>query len=85
MRPEQPSADLRALLEEIARQLVDAPQDVSVEAFEEDGATVFELRVAEGDVGKIIGKQGRTARAFRTILSAVGTKLDHRFELEILE
>jgi hypothetical protein len=84
-RPEQPDADLRALLEEIARQLVDAPQDVSVEAFDEGGATVFELRVAEGDIGKIIGKQGRTARAFRNILAAVGTKLDHRFELEILE
>jgi uncharacterized protein len=84
-RPEQSGADLRVLLEEIARQLVDAPQDVSVEAFDEGGATVFELRVAEGDIGKIIGKQGRTARAFRNILAAVGTKLDHRFELEILE
>lgn len=84
-RPEQPGADLRALLEEIARQLVDAPQEVTVDAFDEGGATVFELRCAEGDVGKIIGKQGRTARAFRTILGAAGMKLDRRFELEILE
>jgi uncharacterized protein len=56
-----------------------------VEAVEEGGATVLELRVAEGDVGKVIGKQGRTARAFRTLLGAAGMKLDRRYELEILE
>ncbi len=83
--PEQPDADLRALIEQIAKSLVDAPDEVSVEAVEEGGATVLELRVAPGDVGKVIGKQGRTARAFRTILGAAGMKLDHRFELEILE
>ncbi len=48
-------------------------------------ATVFELRVAEGDLGKVIGKQGRTARSIRTLLGAVGTKLNRRFSLEILE
>jgi uncharacterized protein len=84
-RPAQPDADLRGLIEEIVRSLVDAPDDVSVEAVEEDGATVLELRVAEGDVGKVIGKQGRTARAFRTLLGAAGMKLDRRYELEILE
>jgi predicted RNA-binding protein YlqC (UPF0109 family) len=47
--------------------------------------TVFELRVAQGDLGKVIGKQGRTARSIRTLLGAVGTKLNRRFALEILE
>ena len=84
-RPEQAEPDLRALIEQIAKSLVDAPDEVSVEAVEEHDATVLELRVAPGDVGKVIGKQGRTARAFRNILGAAGTKLDHRFELEILE
>ena len=84
-RPAQPDPDLRGLIEQIVKSLVDAPDDVSVEAVEEDGATVLELRVAAGDVGKVIGKQGRTARAFRTLLGAAGMKLDRRFELEILE
>lgn len=84
-RPEQPEPDLRALVEQIVKSLVDAPDDVSVEAVEEHDATVLELRVAPGDVGKVIGKQGRTARAFRNILGAAGMKLDRRFELEILE
>ncbi|HET7184612.1 MAG TPA: KH domain-containing protein [Terriglobales bacterium] len=82
---EQPAPDLRALIEEIAKSLVDTPGEVSVESFDEDGATVLELRVAPGDLGKVIGKQGRTARAFRNILGAAGSKLDRRFELEILE
>ena len=77
--------DLRGLVEMIAKSLVDEPDQVSVEESEDDGATVLELRVAPGDVGKVIGKQGRTARAFRTILSAAGMKLDRQFELEILE
>jgi predicted RNA-binding protein YlqC (UPF0109 family) len=84
-RPEQPDPDLRALVEQITKSLVDAPDEVSVEAVEEGDTTVLELRVAPGDVGKVIGKQGRTARAFRNILGAAGAKLDHRFELEILE
>ena len=84
-RPEQADPDLRALVEQIAKSLVDAPNEVSVEAVEEGDTTVLELRVAPGDVGKVIGKQGRTARAFRNILGAAGAKLDHRFELEILE
>ena len=84
-RPEQAEPDLRALVEQITKSLVDAPDEVSVEAVEEGGTTVLELRVAPGDVGKVIGKQGRTARAFRNILGAAGAKLDRRFELEILE
>ena len=84
-RSEQAAPDLRGLIEQIAKSLVDAPGEVSVEAVEEGGATVLELRVAPGDVGKVIGKQGRTARAFRNLLGAAGMKLDRRFELEILE
>ncbi|MGB9103451.1 MAG: KH domain-containing protein [Terriglobales bacterium] len=84
-RPEQAEPDLRALIEQIAKLLVDAPDEVSVEAIQEHDAIVLELRVAPGDVGRVIGKQGRTARAFRNILGAAGMKLDHRFELEILE
>ena len=84
-RPEPAEPDLRALIEQIAKSLVDAPDEVSVEAVEEQDATVLELQVAPGDVGKVIGKQGRTARAFRNILGVAGMKLDRRFELEILE
>jgi predicted RNA-binding protein YlqC (UPF0109 family) len=84
-RPEQAEPDLRALVEQITKSLVDAPGEVSVEAVEEGDTTVLELRVAPGDVGKVIGKQGRTARAFRNILGTAGMKLDRRFELEILE
>ena len=77
--------DPRGLIEQIAKSLVDAPDEVSVEAVDEGDTTVLELQVAPGDVGKVIGKQGRTARAFRALLGAVGVKSDHRFELEILE
>jgi len=65
--------------------LVDHPEKVSVKEIEGHQATVLELRVAEGDLGKVIGKQGRTARAIRTVLNASGTKLKKRFVLEILE
>jgi uncharacterized protein len=76
---------VKTLVEDIAKALVDAPDGVSVNEIAGEHATVFELRVAEGDVGKVIGKQGRTARSIRTLLGAVGTKLDRRFSLEILE
>jgi len=79
------SGDARALVEHIARLLVDEPDQVSVEQIEEDDATVFELTVAEHDLGKVIGKQGRTARALRTVLGVAGMKSHKRFELEILE
>ena len=80
-----PGGDMRLLIEYIAQTLVDTPGEVSVQEVQEEDTTVLELRVAPGDVGKVIGKQGRTARALRTILSASGMKLDRHFALEILE
>jgi predicted RNA-binding protein YlqC (UPF0109 family) len=77
--------DMRALVEQIARALVDEPEQVSVQAVDGEQVTVLELRVSPNDLGKVIGKQGRTARSIRTILSAAGMKLRKRFTLEILE
>ncbi len=79
------TGDARNLVEQIAKALVDEPDQVSVEAVDEDDATVLELKVAAGDLGKVIGKQGRTARSIRTILGAAGVKAHKRFALEILE
>ena len=79
------SDGVKTLVEDIAKALVDVPASVVVNEVSGEHATVFELRVAEGDLGKIIGKQGRTARSIRTLLGAVGTKLNRRFSLEILE
>jgi predicted RNA-binding protein YlqC (UPF0109 family) len=79
------SNGIKTLVEEIAKALVDTPDGVVVKEIAGEHATVFELRVAEGDLGKVIGKQGRTARSIRTLLGAVGTKLNRRFSLEILE
>ncbi len=76
---------MKELVELIARALVDHPDEVNVKEVEQDQKTVLELRVAAGDLGKVIGRQGRTARAIRTILAASGTKLKKRFVLEILE
>lgn len=76
---------MKELIEEIAKALVDNPEEVSVNAIEGEQTTVLELRVAQSDLGKVIGKQGRTARSIRTILSAAGMKLKKRFTLEILE
>jgi predicted RNA-binding protein YlqC (UPF0109 family) len=64
---------------------VDAPNDVQVTAVDEDQGTVLELRVAPGDLGKVIGKQGRTAKSIRTILGAASMKLKKRYTLEIIE
>jgi predicted RNA-binding protein YlqC (UPF0109 family) len=80
-----PPASLKELVAFLAKSLVDAPDEVEVEEMEEDGAAVFELTVAESDLGKVIGKQGRTARALRTVLSAASSKLRKRAVLEILE
>lgn len=77
--------DVRALVEQIAKALVDEPEHVSVQTVEGDQVTVLELRVGSNDLGKVIGKQGRTARSLRTILGAAGMKLHKRFTLEILE
>jgi uncharacterized protein len=77
--------DTRTLVEEIAKALVDLPDQVVVAEVQGEQTTVLELRVAPSDLGKVIGKQGRTARSIRTLLSAVGMKLNRRFTLEILE
>lgn len=76
---------MKDLVEEIAKALVDAPDSVTVKEVEGERVTVLELRVAPSDIGKIIGKQGRTARCIRTLLGAVGMKQNRRFELSILE
>jgi predicted RNA-binding protein YlqC (UPF0109 family) len=76
---------MKELLEEIAKALVDSPEDVQVTEVEGEQTTVLELRVRNEDLGKVIGRQGRTARAIRTLLSAAGMKVHKRFVLEILE
>ena len=76
---------MKELIEMIAKALVDSPDEVSVHAIEGEQSTVLELKVAPNDLGKVIGKQGRTARSIRTILGAAGMKLRRRFTLEILE
>ena len=81
---EQP-ADVRALIEHIAKALVDAKGEVFVDEYEDGGETVIELEVAEADLGKVIGRSGRIARALRTVLSAAGSKQDKRYALEIIE
>lgn len=73
------------LIDAIARSLVDKPDQVTVRAEVRDSGTVLHLRVDPSDVGKIIGKQGRTARSLRTILGAVSVKLHHRYSLEVIE
>jgi hypothetical protein len=77
--------DVKVLLEHVTRALVDAPDQVSVNQVDEDGETVLELTVAESDLGRVIGKSGRTARALRTLISAAGIKVHKRYALEILE
>jgi uncharacterized protein len=74
--------DVRALIELIAKSLVDAPDEVFVDQVDGD---VIELEVAETDVGKVIGRQGRTARALRALLNAAGVRAHKRYSLEIIE
>ncbi|MDQ1473485.1 MAG: uncharacterized protein QOJ99_4965 [Bryobacterales bacterium] len=76
---------MKQLIEDIAKALVDIPEEVSVNSVEGEQTTVLELKVAPSDLGKVIGKQGRTARSIRTIVGAAGMKLNRRFTLEILE
>jgi len=76
---------LKDLVEYIAKSLVDNPDDVVVTEVEGEQTSVLELKVAKEDLGKVIGKQGRTARAMRTILGAASTKAKKRSVLEILE
>jgi len=77
--------EMKELLELIAKALVDKPDEVAVSEVGGEQMIIFELRVAQDDLGKVIGKQGRTARAIRTIMSAAGTKLGKRFHFEIIE
>jgi predicted RNA-binding protein YlqC (UPF0109 family) len=76
---------MKELLELIARSLVDRPEEVVVTEIEGEQTTVLELRVAREDLGKVIGKQGRTARSIRTILASAGMKLQKRIVFEIIE
>lgn len=79
------SAPLKELVEYMAKALVDKPENVEVMEVDGEQTLVIELKVAKEDLGKVIGKQGRTAQAMRTILGAVSTKLKKRSVLEILE
>ncbi|OPZ28147.1 MAG: hypothetical protein BWZ01_01327 [Deltaproteobacteria bacterium ADurb.BinA179] len=76
---------MRELIEYIAKALVDNPDEVSVSEVEGEVTSVIELRVAKSDLGKVIGKEGRTARAMRTLLTAASTKIKKRAVLEIIE
>jgi len=76
---------VKDLVIDIAKALVDIPDEVTVREVEGEQVTVLELRVAPTDLGKVIGKQGRTARSIRMLLGAAGMKLNRRFTLEILE
>ena len=78
-------AAMKQLVEDIAKALVDIPDEVAVKEVAGEQVTVLELKVAPSDLGKVIGKQGRTARSIRTLLAAAGMKLNRRFTLEILE
>ncbi|PYX57352.1 MAG: RNA-binding protein [Acidobacteria bacterium] len=73
---------MRMLIEHIAKSLVDAPEQVFVEQLDGD---VIELEVAESDMGKVIGRQGRTVRAMRAVLSAAGVRAHKRYTLEVVE
>jgi predicted RNA-binding protein YlqC (UPF0109 family) len=75
----------KELVEYMAKSLVDNPEGVNVNVIEGEKSTILELKVAEGDIGKVIGKHGRIAKAMRTILSASATKMDKRVVLEILD
>ncbi len=76
---------MKELIDFIARALVDSPDDVEVTEFGDEKASMITLKVAREDLGKVIGKKGRTAKAMRTILSATATKLGKRSTLEIME
>ena len=76
---------MKNLIEYIAKALVDNPDDVNVSEVEGNQTSILELKVAKEDLGKVIGKQGRTARAMRTLLSAASAKIHKRTVLEIIE
>ena len=76
---------MKDLIEQIAKALVDKPDEVAVRVIESEHITILELRVAPEDIGKVIGKQGRTVKSIRTLMRAGGMKLQKRLTLEILE
>jgi uncharacterized protein len=76
---------MKDLIEFIARALVDNPDDVNVSELQGEKTAIYELRVHSDDLGKVIGKQGRTARAIRTLVSAAASKMDRRAMVEIME
>jgi len=78
-------SDIKAWVEALARDLVDRPDAVAVNSFEDDGVLVFELTVDPSELGRVIGRQGRTAQALRTLLEAAGARHGRYYELEILE
>ena len=78
-------SEMKNLMTEVAKALVDDSASVRIDIIPENDVTVLRLFVAPDDVGKVIGKQGRTARSLRTILSAASMKLHHRFALDIVE
>ena len=78
----EPTGNVRALIEQVAKWIVDAPDQVFVDHLEGD---VIELEVAEGDVGKVIGRQGRNVRALRTLLSAAGVRARKRYTLDVID
>lgn len=81
----KPLSDLSKMIEHMARMLVDLPDQVEINEIAGENTTVIELKVAKEDLGKVIGKQGRTARAVRTVLNGASTKLRKRTVLEIVE
>jgi uncharacterized protein len=76
---------MKELIEQIAKALVDNPEEVTVRPIEGEQTTVLELRVAQSDLGKVIGKQGRTAKSIRTILNAAASRTNRKVVLEIIE
>ncbi len=81
----EPTPSPRAMIEFIAKAIVDAQGEVFIEEYEDGDETVIELEVAEADLGKVIGRSGRVARALRNVLNAAGSKMDKRYALEIIE
>jgi uncharacterized protein len=79
------AVNMLALVEHLAKAVVEVPDEVTVEAFEEGGRTVLELIVAESDLGRVIGRQGRMARSLRTIVNAASLRTRKRYQLEIVE
>jgi predicted RNA-binding protein YlqC (UPF0109 family) len=82
---EQRKPEIKTLVHEVVKYLVDEPDQIEVDEFQERGETVLELRVAPNDIGKVIGKQGRTARALRALVDAAAIKAHARYVLDIVE